>query len=414
MSPGKIAALVLAIVVGLGVIGSKLDLFGKKFTIPETAALSEAMKLPALASFTPEQRKATEKLAVDLCTAMRDSNNGDMIALQDFDGLLERTFSGFQFAAAERIKIAEGAKESLSGRKGGILDGTLGGNGAFLRLADIHGQGAALIRVMTPQGAIVLAYLMPKFTGSEARLVDVFLLATGTFISETMRDVMIPMIGSLKKSGMGNYNTMLEASQKLMKARQSGDNEKVITTCESLPPELRKRPAFRTVYLEALMNREDTAAYQRELVRILREEPDSVTTSFKLMDLYLLKKNWSEAAAAALKVEEFVGGEGYLRAMAGMCLSWAGDFEEAARLFDDAEKMEPEMVEVLSFRLHLDCARGDFPAMVRGMEKMKEKFSRQPTPELLVADYPKFQEFIDSAEYKQWKESSSAAPPNEN
>lgn len=403
MSSGKIAVTILAVVIGIGVVANRMDMFkSRRVDVPESAALPESQKLPALATLTPAQKTALETLGRETCTAIAESDQKKLLALHNLDGLFNRTLQGFSIPAAERAGFLTSAKGSISSQPGALLRGSFGGSAAFLRLADIQGQAAALIRILTEDGAVMLAYLMPEFAGSKARFIDVYQLSTGCFASESMRDMIIPLLSSA--GGDAPQMQLIKSVQKVTTARQTGDHTAVIKACESLPVELRKRPTMRMVYLESLMSSGDNAAYERELTRIQREEPDSVATSFKLLDLYMLKKKWKEAATAGLRVDEAAGGDAYLKAMSGMCLSWAEDFEEAEKVFDAAEALDPSLAEVMSFRLHLDCARGDYAALVKNMDKLKEKYSRQATPEGLVENFPKFQEFIDSPEYKAWKE----------
>ena len=140
-----------------------------------------------------------------------------------------------------------------------------------------------------------------------------------------------------------------------------------------------------------------------DLERIQREDAGNPTTTFKLLDLHILKKDWKAAADAGSELSQVIGGDCYLDAMTGMCLAYDGRYEEAEKLFDAAEQAEPELTSVLIYRIHLDCARKDYAGVVKTLDRLKQK-GMQPTLQEMVAQFPAVQTFLESAEYKAWQE----------
>lgn len=310
---------------------------------------------------------------------------------------------GFTFPSdSVKAQFKEGAVRGLSGEKRGLFGGMQGAKVKYLRLRDVDGQGTALLRVQTEDGAVAYAHMLPDFSGSGVKAADMFYTATGTFASENVRDLMIPIFSAINNRAEGK----LDGLEKLIKSQQGGDMEGVIRQYRSLPPEFKKRAVMRQMYLTALMAREDTAEYESELVRIQKDEPDDVATSFKLFDLYFLKKQWVQAAAAAERVDKDIGGDAWLEAMQAMCLANAGKLEESAAVFESAAKLDPELPEVLIFKIHLHCAANDYAAGVKTLKELQERFDAEPDFNYLGGEFPAIKRFMESDEFKAWRAGS--------
>jgi len=400
MNAFKIIALIAAIAAGIAALAWQRGLIGRRVEVPATASLPPELKMPALAQFTDKQREQAEQLGRGICQAIKDDDAKTLENLLSTDMLFDRVLHGFEMPGGRRGQLESGAMQGISKRRGGIFAEILGGAAKFLRLRDINGQGAAWLRLQLPDGSFTIACALPDFRGPRARVADLYLLSTGTFTSENMRDMLIPMLGS----GPANTGILVDGLEKISEARMRGDFEQVARVIRELPEEHRNRPVMRMLYLQALMSREDMSEYEVELMRIQREEPSNVTTSFKLMDLHVLKAEWSEAAEAALRVDEAAGGDAYVRSMAGMCLAYAGKLDEAEKAFVTARAMDPELAEVLVFRIHLCCARKDYADAVRTIEELEEKFRFEPDLTGMAPMYPALREFMESPEFKSWKE----------
>lgn len=398
MSAGKIAVLLIAVVVVLASLsGMFRDRLGLTSQVPKSMTLPPEVVLPPLSALNDAQKEAIAKLAQTVCSEISEHRKDQLKSRVEIEGLLSRILAGFHMSSDMESGFRKGLRQAVLSQEGGIFAEAAGGKARFLRLADVRGQGGALVRILQKQGGVAYFYLMPLITGGPIRFVDLYVMATGTFTSENMRDVMIPML-SAEGADTGELTA---AMSRIKTAKDSGNAKAVISACESLPPNLRNRPAMRMVYVQALMDSGDEAAYLKELQRIEREEPDSISTTFKLLDLYALKKNWQEAAASGLRVDKSIGGDAYLKALSATCLANAGQLDEAGNLFDEAEAMEPDLPEVVIFRLHLDRCRKDYPALVKKLDRLKETFSLLPAA--FVEQQPDFEAFVQSDEYKQWK-----------
>ena len=405
MSAGKIILIVFVAVSALGALVFKYrDRLLPGTKVPDSIALPAELKLPPLAALTDSQKQAVTKAAQDVCAVINENRMSEIQRFFDYDEFLDRALSGFELPGGKLTGLKQGALSGLKLNEGGLLRETAGSKVRFASLRDINGAGGALIRVCPADGGIVFFYLMPRFTAGRVRFVDLYSVTDGCFTTENARDVMIPMLGS--SSGYlarGGGKAMQEGMKRVNAARQSGDMKALTAACLALPPEMRERGSIRSLYLQALMSGDDSAAYQKELERIQRDEPESMSNSSKLIDLYIMKKQWPLAAAAALKLDAAVGGDAFIKSLAGMCQAWAGEFNESEKLLHTAAAMEPDLSETLSYRMHLECARGDFAAMIKTFDQLKEKFDLDATPEGMVEDYPAFQKFLESDEYKGWK-----------
>jgi tetratricopeptide (TPR) repeat protein len=395
--------MVLGGFVAYGILNNLLN-GPKKIGTPSSVSLPDSINFRSLYALTPQQRVQLEQFGRQVAKAVNEGDTAWLAGRVSSDKFMDRVMHGFTFPSpVDRQKCREGMLNGLASENTGLFGGMRGSRAKFLRIKDVNDQGTVQLRLLTVGGGVVFAHLLPDFENEKISVADIFYTLSGTFVSENMRDIMIPLFAGFTPDQTPDQFDWL---QQIGRMQQAGDFAGVIQKYRSLPEEIQNRSALRGIYLAALSSQEDSTEYEKELVRIQKDSPDDVATEFKLLDLYFLKQQWPEVAAAADRLNKDIGGDAWLTAMQGVGLAYAGKLEESAAAFREAEKLEPDFPDAIFFKIHLHCAGKDYAGAVKTLQDLKTRFNSEPDFSAMAAQFPAVKLFTESEEFKSWRSGS--------
>jgi tetratricopeptide (TPR) repeat protein len=119
-----------------------------------------------------------------------------------------------------------------------------------------------------------------------------------------------------------------------------------------------------------------------------------------LFDLHFLKKDYAAAQNCIRNALKAVGDDAYLYHLQGLSAIRGKDFESAAACLKSAEKIEPELSDLVDLRLQVRASEGDFAGVVREVNRFsKETGVAMPAA---IFDDEAYAGFRRSPEYAAW------------
>jgi len=326
----------------------------------------------------------------------------------DFDALIDRTVAGLDLPRDFKEGFADGASRSKGLLASQIVEGVKGG-GSFrlLRMHDVDGRRRALFRFILPNSGV--NYFDAIFTSpgrGPVRVADVWVAGAGELLSQSFRRLVV-MAAAEAKLGLldrlaGRERLLLQNMPKLKgmnQALQARRFEEVMTTFESLPPELRRERAFLRVKIVAASNLGEER-YLAAIEEFLGVHPEGADSVLMAIDGYFLRKQYPQALEALDRLDQQIGGDPYIDVLRAATHLTAGDRPAARAAYQRAVEREPTRAEPYWSLVTMALEDRDHAAVVRWLDAVERDAGvGLKSPEELSASYAGF---LSSKEGKAW------------
>jgi tetratricopeptide (TPR) repeat protein len=296
-----------------------------------------------LSAFAGKTQPITDAQALDAGHALEKvTNNGDSYALNYFfcaDSLLERIRQKSKFL--QNPAAFDGFKSSYvpglhSGNFGKQIQiNTHNGSYRLIREFDQGGRKHLLFRIFGDGGLNYHDFILTR-VGDSIKAADLYSYITDGWTSSSMA-----MIADLmgQSSDPLSYASVLK---KMGEQARSADYTGVISTYETLGPELKHNKSIQAIYISAC-HHIDLVVYQKALEDYAATFPDAASSYLMMLDLYYMQKQYDKALFAVNKLDTIVGGDPLLDLFRGNIYVLMNKPAEALVHYEKAYRYDPTL-----------------------------------------------------------------------
>lgn len=373
---------------------------------------SEGNKGQREAQFPPkppaaEQEKDLVLFAELIASAIENNEPQEINDRTDYDTLTERAFPGTTTAAS----IKEGFRSQVRRERGGLAVNFLGKRTKVIRYLERKGFPAFTLRHLFDDGGVYYADVMVKPEGGRFKIVEVYNYAYGTYGTDELRQNLLLMheqdpavmrkILGLKSYGEKSDSTVFT----LLRLQKNKDWKGTIEAFDKLPSEVQRTRAVFIIYLGAVQMLEDDSPsywYRYGIALDLAREvldKDSATDLLQV-DYYLLKGDYAGVQRCLDRVKQAVGEDAYLFYLQGTIAINEAKYEEAARHLEAAERVEPELRELVDLRMQVRASQKDYAGVVKELVRFTKEQNVTLTPDIFEGAV--YDGFRQSPEFAAW------------
>jgi hypothetical protein len=372
-------------------------------------ALALSLSLLTSANAPPSDAELTElgkSLAADFM-----AGKDPVTSRVDGNLLLDRALNGTKVPDDFRRGFVKGLGQGFRSSFGALA--TEMGNGGSVRWTrnvKLDGGVGVQLRVLYKGGAFnFVEFLVVRDGAGTLRIADFYDLANGTFRSEDVRLLALPVLAELKLDTLdrilGKEQPMLKHIDTLQKINDlsiKGDWEGVRTVWTGLPKDIQEHRLFIKPYISALSNI-DEAAYAKAMARYLTLYPDDAAAQVMGIDFYFLRKKWPDCTRAIAAVEKRAGPDAWFDYLRGAVHLEDKKPAEAKVALEAAVKREPTLPEPYYSLIDLGLLEKKWADTAKWMSACEKA-----TGVSFDAHAKGFEEFLASKEGKAWDKAHPA------
>ncbi len=313
-------------------------------------------KAPAAPKLVAPTEGEARRFAEEFIEAVSKPNVTRASAMIDWDVLLARATADTTAPARFHAGFLKGAKESASTSSYAKQLASMAEQGAKLSLLRVRGDEngrSALIRILPAGGGVSYSeMLLTKDASGTVRAADVYIYATGEYMSDTFK--------RMYKFAAGSEPTFMERLQKKKNPvvrmasmyKEMGDHVtsgrhvQAVALFQQMPPELRKEKSILVGYVTASSNL-DNEQYQKAIEELRKAYPNESGIDLMLIDGFILKERWDDALAAIDRLDKDLDGDPYLDTLRANLATAKGDSAAADRYARRAVEREPALSAVV-------------------------------------------------------------------
>ncbi len=403
---GVLSGCVIAgiVVVSMALVGSTAVFFAR-WGAWKPPVIAPAIPQKPLPPLTAVQKAHARQFGILLVNALNSSSGTSVEEMTDFEAVADRALEGVPLQSNSRQEFIKGLKKNPAG----ILTRFQGSHAKVLRLIDRAGMPALTLRASPGLGvSYVDVVLRPD--GDSFKVVDVFGYQFGSLLTTDARQAMMTA-QSMYATGIGRllgFNKAEEREAEMIKdlvdKQRHRDFKGVVATYEAMPPALQKTRTAFAPYLTALGNLQAEAGYEKAYTAALESTggilgKDAVT-DLTLFELRVQRHEYAAAQRCMERVRLVIGEDAKLYQLQGCAALEAGDLAAAEHCLAAAEKLEPELADLVDLRLQVRAMKRDFAGVVSELRRYANAAHFIITPAMLKE--PAYDEFKKSPEFAAW------------
>lgn len=307
---------------------------------------------PALPKLVTPTEAEAQRFAEEFIEAVSQTNVTRASELIDWDVLLARATANTTAPARFHAGFLKGAKSPASTSSYARQLTTMAQQGAKLSLLRIRGDEAgrsALIRILPAGGGVSYSeMLLTKDGGGAVRAADVYIYATGEYMSDTSKRMYKfaaasePTFMERLRKKKNPVVRMATLYKEMGEHVTSGRHLEAVALFHRMPPELRKEKSILVGYVTASSNL-DNEQYQEAIEELRKAYPNDSGIDLMLIDGFILKERWDDALAAIDRLDKDLNGDPYLDVLRANLASAKGDSAGASRYARRAVEREPAL-----------------------------------------------------------------------
>jgi tetratricopeptide (TPR) repeat protein len=294
--------------------------------------------------------------AQSVLDAIKEGRLAELNALVDWDTLFKTMATGWDIPDKVHQGMLRGLRAGLDGELGFtgqlIRNSKIGGSYRFLRTRESHGRQVILIRMIQPNGGVAYFELVPRrLPDGRVRAADIYVYATGEFLSETFRQGMLPMIAEQSRTfidklltGEKDYIHDFPNLERAAALLNQGKAQEALAIYKEMRPETRKQKLALLGRLRAAQA-VDFQEYAAVLADFEKFHPDDPCLELILIDALALRKDFPGAIRAVDQLEKSVGGDPYLDVLRSGLRRTQGDLEGSRQFARKAVEREPSLLQ---------------------------------------------------------------------
>lgn len=374
---------------------------GCQKAVPKPDTPAPAVK----ASGPPPTHAEAETFADKMTKAVKAADPNQVNQLIRTEDLLKRLVSDLELSLNDRESFVRGATEKMAGRGFGesIIKATREGSYKLLRIYEKEGRQRVLFRMISSDAVNYHEYSLIRFPDGEVATEDIFIFLTGEPFSQTIRRMLIPMLGAIRLRGSDSEQLKnIEALGEIMQEFQAGRYEKGVSSINRLPGKFKEQRFVLHMYMQASLRQGEAGErdYLAAMEKYRELYPNDASIDFISIDYYFLKKRYDEAIRAIDRIDKAIGGDPYLRVLRSGAHSEAGRFADARTDIEKAITEEPNLINAYWVRIALSLREKNHEDTLTWLKAIVERLNVEFQDLSTVPDYA---EFVKSSQHAQWR-----------
>ena len=313
-------------------------------------------KVPAAPKLVAPTEAEAQRFAEEFIQAVSQPNVTRASAMIDWDVLLARATANTTAPKRFHAGFLKGAKEASSTSSYAKQLASMAEQGAKLSLLRVRGDESGrsvLIRILPAGGGVSYSEMLLSKDGSgTVRAADVYIYATGEYMSDTFKR-MYTFAAASEPTFMERLqkkkNPVVKIAMMYKEMGEhvtSGRHQQAVALFNRMPPELRKEKSILVGYVTASSNL-DNEQYQKAIEELRKAFPNDSGIDLMLIDGFILKERYDDARAAIDRLDKDLNGDPYLDTLRANLASAKGDSAAADRYARRAVEREPALSAVV-------------------------------------------------------------------
>jgi hypothetical protein len=352
--------------------------------------------------------------AQSVVKAVADGDPARLIDLVDWDSIFNAAVAGLDLTDEKRQDIFRGLRRGVDDRERGFAGQYIkiskqGGSLSFLRTRQSHGRRVILFRLIQPievGGVNYLEFVPGRTPGGQIRAVDIYVYASGEFLSETWRRTLLPMIADQSRTiveklvtGEQDYVRDLPQIGRGMKLLNEGKPKESLAIFKQLRPETRKQKVILLWRLWAAQRSDDDKEYAAAIEDFRKWFPDDPNLELISIDAFVLRGDFPGAMKGVDRLDQSLGGDPYLDTLRAGIREAQGDLEGARRFARKAIEREPSLLPGYYALVGYSLKAEKYDETLALLEEMDRKFDIAFED---LSQVPEYAGFVKSATYPEW------------
>jgi Flp pilus assembly protein TadD len=305
-------------------------------------------------------RPATEAEARQFASEIERAVKGGrgLGELVDAEAIIARGLRDLELSRHDATAAARGMTAKFSEALQLVLNG--GGGYKLLQNRVIDGERRVKFRLLHADGAFNYNDYVVVNQDGKLKAIDIHVLITGEFVSETLRRTLLPVAVEAKKSlwerlteKESAYVEHLPSIMKMSNART--DPKGALATYAALPEVLKKDKNVLTFRVQAASMLDD-AEYLAATEDFRRAFPHDASVQVMSIDYFYMKKMFKEALQAVTALEKSSGRDAHLNTLRAGLYAEMEDVEAGRKEVAAALELEPDLGEAFNLGIALDLA----------------------------------------------------------
>jgi|APTNR8051073442_1049403.scaffolds.fasta_scaffold08101_2 hypothetical protein len=358
---------------------------------------------------TPEEKTQAEAFAARLLKAIEEEDLAGVKTAVDYTELTEEVFAGLNSTPEMKRGFINGVEKAA----GGLFSGVLGQQGHFVRHHTREGIPVVTLRfVGEGSGASYTDLFLKRDGAGSFKCVDLYNYLFGTQVTTESRRAVAMMLNSDSSTLSKILGLPLKVDQHIVKAFtdvtqsfNAGDHNAVIRRYETMQPELQDLAFLYAMYVQSLQTACSTDPglndkYTAALGKARGILGNDVTIDLLLVDMHFLKGDMKAARADVEASLRSVGDDSYLFHLLGLMCIRTNDLPGAEAALGKAEKIEPDLIDLIDLRMMILAMQKNYPGLVKTMNDFAAETGAILTPDILAETV--YDDFKKSPEFAQW------------
>ncbi|MCR9197924.1 MAG: hypothetical protein NXI04_04740 [Planctomycetaceae bacterium] len=340
-------------------------------------------------------------------------HEGDVAAcalLFDMDEVLAQVTAGVDVPQEFRKGFLNGARSSIQST--GLLAQLIqavqaGASYELLRMYEQDGEQHAVFRMLMEEGGVNYHdFRIVRTKAGKVAAVDTQIAATGENFTRTLRRMYISAARSANRSALerlaGADADAAAASDlmvKMAKEVQSANVQKIVNLFEAAPESVQKDKSLLLMYCQAAMQTENDATYMKALEMFRRHHPDDPAVEFLSLDWLTMKERYDDALKSLDKINESIGGDGYLDSLRAELLYTKGDIEAALQTADKSMTDCPDLINPYWTALGLNLQAQKWTRVTELLIALDQKFEMEFED---LRTVPEYAGYAATPEHQRW------------
>jgi hypothetical protein len=342
----------------------------------------------------------------------------DLVAfnrLIDWETIFKTAVAGLDIPEKECSEIFAGMDKKIEDPTRGFGAKFLkvakdGGKLCALRVRQNHGRRVILFRMILPtdlRGGVNYYEFAPRrYPGGQVRASDIYLYASGEFVSETFRRIFLPLAaarsplsrGKLTAEDRDFVHDLPEVGRAGALAAQ-GKAAEALAIFKTLRPGTRKHKMVLLGHLTMAQLVGDNKQCAEVIEEFRKLFPNDACFDTISIDGLLMRKDFDGAMEAIERLDQAVGGDAYLDNRRGRLCESRGDLEGARRFYLRAVEREPRLLAPHWSLVGCALRARDYPETLERLKEIDRRFA------VVFGDMTQvrlYAGFVQSPQYGEW------------
>ncbi|MBX7165637.1 MAG: tetratricopeptide repeat protein [Pirellulales bacterium] len=338
-------------------------------------------------------------------------------ALVNFEAVARKAMGGIRIGDSYRERflkeMLEEQQSLASWGHGLVSEASAGTDYGLLRLQQLTNADPSKVRTyaifrhkLSDVRLNYYNYELGRAADGHVQAVDIWDSASGNWMSTEWRRRFMPRVIEANP----NLEIALKASEvALAKADDAimaliadfgaQDHAAVLDKYDQLPEVVRSDKTLMLLRLASL-RASRPAEFNLALEQFRKAYPRDMAGDIHGLDFHVSRKEYVEASHCALRMDQAIGGDAYLKSLAANFLIRADKVAEAKAVIAAALKLDPNMLELYLTAFQIAVEQNQIPEAIRWLEAMQKQFQEEPAG--LETDR-QYTALVKSNQFVQWR-----------